>query len=128
MSKFSFVAVVQDLHQLDDRVSEILSCAWASSTLSYRNSQWKKFIKFCSDRSLVAIPSELTTIVRFMAYLESLGYAFVTINNYLSGIIVLHKFYGVFPGFRDSFLVQTMLAGLKRRLGTRSTPKIPLSV
>lgn len=120
--------MVHDVRQLDDRVSEILSCAWASSTLSCRNSQWKKFIKFCADRNLVAIPSELSTIVRFLAYLESKGYAFVTINNYLSGIIVLHKFYGVFSDFRASFLVQTVLAGLKRRLGSRSTPRIPLSV
>lgn len=34
----------------------------------------------------------------------------------------------MFHGFRDSFLVQTLLAGLKRRLGNRSVPKIPLSV
>lgn len=58
------------------------------------------------------MPAELTTIVRFMAYLESLGYAYVTINNYLSAIIVLHKFHGVYQSYRDSFLVQTMLAGL----------------
>lgn len=63
-----------------------------------------------------------------MAYLESLGYAYVTINNYLSGIIVLHKFYGVGQSFRNTYLVQTMLSGLKRRLGSSSTPKVPLSV
>lgn len=63
-----------------------------------------------------------------MAYLESLGYAYVTINNYLSGIIVLHRFYGIEQSFRDTYLVQTMLAGLKRRLGASSTPRLLLSI
>lgn len=74
------------------------------------------------------MPADLSTIVRFMAYLESLGYAYVTINNYLSAIIVLHKFYGMEQSFRDTFLIQTMLSGLKRRLGSCSTPKAPLSI
>lgn len=120
--------MIQDLSQLDRRVSEILSCAWAPNTLSCRISQWKKYLKFCADRNLSALPAELTTTVRFMAYLESLGYAYVTINNYLSGVIVLLKFYGVDQSFRDSYLIQTMLAGLKRRVGVRSTPKLPLSI
>lgn len=122
------VAGVDDLVALDDRVSSILASAWASSTLSCRNSQWRKYLFFCTDRGFSALPSELSTIVRFLAYLESLNYKYVTINNYLSSIVVLHRFYGFKMCIRDSYLIQTVLSGLRRRLGTCSTPKLPLSI
>lgn len=122
------VAVVNDLPELDKRVSEIISSAWARNTLACRNSQWKKFLQFCSLRCLTALPASLSTIVRFLAYLESLGYKFVTINNYMSSLVVLHKFYGVESGFRETYLIKTTLDGLKNRLGSSSTPRLPLTL
>lgn len=123
-----YVAAIDDLDMLDRRVSEIVGSAWSTNTLATRNSQWKKFILFCTDRNLKPLPAELTTVVRFLAYLEFLGFKYVTINNYMSSMIVLHRFYGVECNFRDSYLIRTTLAGLKNRIGCQSTPKLPLSL
>lgn len=120
--------MVNDLTLLDSRVSQIIAAAWSTNTLTCRNSQWKKYLTFCADRGLRALPAELTTIVRFLAFLEGLKFKYVTINNYLSAIVVLHKFYGVEIQIRDSYLIQTVLAGLKKRLGCASSPRLPLSV
>lgn len=120
--------MVDDLSLLDERVSQILSSAWSTSTLSCRNSQWKRYLKFCADRGLPALPALLTTIVRFLAHLETLQFKYVTINNYLSSVVVLHKFYGLDTQIRESFLIKTVLAGLRNRLGNASTPKLPLTV
>lgn len=121
------VAVIDDLPQLDERVSHILSSAWAPSTLSCRNSQWRKYLTFCSNRGLLALPAELTTIVRFLAYLEFLQFKYVTINNYLSSVVVLHKFYGLESQIRETYLIQTLMSGLRNRLGNTSTPRLPLT-
>lgn len=117
-----------DLPELDGRVAEIVASAWSENTLSCRNSQWKRFISFCADRGLSSIPASLTTVVRFLAYLESLGFKYVTINNYLSSVVVLHRFYGEIGDFRNSYLMETVLSGLKKRIGCDSLPKLPLSV
>lgn len=50
-----------------------------------------------------------------------------TINNYLSAITVLHKCYGYDPMFRDNFMIILLLDGLKNKLGTGVTQKIPLT-
>lgn len=122
------VAVVNDLPKLDVRVSQIISSAWSTNNLSCRNSQWRKYLTFCADRGLRALPADLTTIVRFLAFLEWLKFKYVTINNYLSSIVLLHKFYGLDIQIRDSYLIQTVMAGLKKRLGCTSSPRLPLSV
>lgn len=120
--------MVQDLQDLDARVSQIIASAWATNTLSVRNSQWKLYLRFCGERLLCALPAELSTIIRFLAYLESRNYKYSTINNYMSAVVTLHRFYGVQGDFRSTFLVQTVMAGLRNRLGHSSTPKLPLSV
>lgn len=119
---------MDDLQELDQRVADIVSSAWSENTLSCRNSQWRRFISFCSDRGLAAMPASMSTIVRFLAYLESLGLKYVTINNYLSSVVVLHRFYGLDGDFRSSYLMKTVLAGLKKRIGCQSSPSLPLSI
>lgn len=42
---------------------------------------------------------------------------FSTINNYLSAIIVLHKYHGFNPEFRETFYMKLVLKGLRRILG-----------
>lgn len=119
---------MDNLQELDDRVAEIVSSAWSANTLSCINSQWRKFLSFCVARNLSAMPAALSTIVRFLAYLESLGFKYVTINNYLSSILVLHRFYGLDGDFRNSYLIKTVLSGLKNRIGSETSPMLPLSI
>lgn len=57
--------------------------------------------------------------------MSSQGLAFVTINNYVSGVNLLHKLNGG-DDLREDFGVGLMVKGLKRILGCVSHPKDPL--
>ena len=64
---------------------------------------------------------------RFLVWLAR-NAKFSTINNYLSAISVLHKYYGYESDFRSSFLIKLVLQGLKRQLGVQVTHKLPFTV
>lgn len=83
-------------------------------------------MEFCASRDLIAIPATTLTVARFMTYLAR-SCKFSTINNYLSSIIVLHKYYGHPAGFRDTFYIQLVIRGLRRILGDATNHSIPLS-
>ena len=118
--------VAVDLSQLDRDVSSVIGMAWAQNTKSVRNSQWKKFLTFCGDNELTPIPAEPNTIARFLVYIaRSVKYS--TVNNHLSAIIKLHQYYGYSANFRDAFLIQLVLKGIKRQIGDTSVHKIPLT-
>lgn len=53
---------------------------------------------------------------------------FVTINNYLSAIISLHKFYGFDADYREKYFIKMVLEGLKSMLGQESNQKMSLKV
>lgn len=121
------VYVAAKLHLLDVRVAELVSSAWASKTLSTRNSQWKRFIEFCHGNGPQPLPAELSTFLRFVADLSSTC-KFSTINNYISAVNLLHKFYRYDIDFRSYFASQMCIAGLKKKLGKAVEQKAPLSV
>lgn len=115
-----------NLAELDAELSQVIKSAWADSTLATRNSQWGRFIRFCKANSLTPVPASVITIARFLIHLGSTC-AFSTCNNYLSGIITLHKFMGHQSDFRDYFVIKLVLKGLAKRLGTHVNQKIGLT-
>ena len=100
--------------------------AWSANTRSTRNSQWKQFGEFCNSVGLVPVPALERTVARFLMY-KARSCKYNTVNNYLSAINALHKCYGKAVDFRDSFLIQMILSGLKNRPGEGVVQKIPLS-
>ena len=115
------------MEQLDKEVAEAIGYAWSANTLATRNSQWKKFILFCSSNGLQPLPADHRTVCRFLVWLAR-NSKYSTINNYLSAISVLHKYYGFDEDFRSSFLIKLVLQGLKRRLGCVVVQKLPFTV
>lgn len=115
-----------DLKQLDIELSHIIASAWADNTVATRKSQWTKYLKFCAERSLVALPADTQTVARFLTFLARTS-KFSTVNNYLSAVIVLHKYHGFDASFRDTFYIQLALKGLRRILGDAHSQSIPLS-
>ena len=113
--------------ELDEAVSSAVGAAWSANTLSTRNSQWKKYLKFCSDLNLVPMPAEIQTVARFLVFLAR-DCKYCTINNYLSAIVSLHKFYGYPVLFRECFLVKLVMKGLRSQLGDVSVQMQPLTV
>lgn len=120
------IICVVDVRELDKELSVIISSAWADNTISTRKSQWKKYIEFCNSHGLLALPASYLTVARFMTYLARFC-KFTTINNYLSSIIVLHKYHGHPAGFRETFYMQLVIKGLKRILGDEPRQSIPLT-
>lgn len=103
-----------------------MSHAWADNTVKARKSQWKKYLVFCADRLLVGLPADTLTVARFLTYLaRTLKYS--TIDNYLSSVIVLHKYHGHDGGFRETFYIKLVLKGLRRILGDTPRQMIALS-
>lgn len=106
-------------------LSKIIASAWADNTVATRKSQWNKYLLFCSDRNLLAIPADSLTVARFLTFLARSS-KFSTINNYLSAIIVLHKYHGFNPEFRETFYMKLVLKGLRRILGDETSKAVPL--
>lgn len=119
--------VVEQLDETDREMSLVIASAWSSNTLRTRNSQWAKYLDYCSQMGLVPLPAECTTICRFLIVM-SRTCKFSTINNYMSAINILHRFYGYEAYYRDQFLTKLVLAGLKQKLGTAVEQKLPLSI
>ena len=101
------------------------SHALASSTRATQRAQWNKYLLFCDNFGQIAMPADAHQMCRFIVYLaQSMKYT--SINNYLSGIILLHKMYGYEHDLRSDFRVKFTLQGLKRVLGDKSCRKSPL--
>ena len=92
-----------------------------------RRTQWHKYLGFCEEYGLKPLPADPHQICTFLVSLaQQLKYS--SINNYLSGIIMLHKLYVYQQDFRLDFRVVFTLRGLKRVLGNvscRKSPRLP---
>lgn len=119
-----FVAVA--LQELDVKIGNAITAAWSRNTVATRNSQWKSYLTFCSDHGLQGLPGSDLTIARFMLF-KAKTVKFVTINNYLSAIISLHRFYGFEALYREKYFIKMVLEGLKSILGQEVHQKMSLS-
>lgn len=81
---------------------------------------------FASIFRLTPLPAECTTVCRFLV-IQSRRSKYSTLNNYVSAINVLHRFYGYDINFRDYYLLRLVMAGLKQKLGSAVEQKHPLT-
>lgn len=115
-----------NLEEIDARMATVIAAAWADNTWSTRQSQWKRYLRFCGDTQLEPLPADVLTIARFLIHLGQSS-QFSTVTNYLSAVINLHRYYGYDIDFRSYYIIKLILSGLKRILGGLSTPKDPLT-
>lgn len=123
----NLLSVAATLHELDRDIGRAITAAWSKNTIATRNSQWRSFLGFCNEHQLTALPASDLTVARFMLF-KAKSVKFVTINNYLSAIVSLHRYYGFKAGFRESYFIKTVLEGLKSILGMEVNQKVALSV
>ena len=100
----------------------------ADSSFKTRRSQWKMYLKFCTEFELRALPASLDTILLYIAYLaERLKY--VSIINYLSAVWSFHKINGVPHIDPSRFEIEMTLKGVRRTLGdcTKQAPPCAVS-
>ena len=104
------------LEDLDRRAQVMRGYAFAGNTWKTRRSQWKKYLQFCESISSPPVPADVTLICRYIVFLsESLKY--VSIVNYISAVVVLHKLLGYEHTFRSDYIVKFTFMGLRRFLG-----------
>lgn len=115
-----------DLAAIDRGISGSIASAWAPSTLRTRNSQWAKFLGFCMDNNLVPLPALETTVARFLYYISQ-SCTYTTVNNYLSAIMVLHRFFGYEATYRESYYLKLLLTGIDNNSRSGHGPKDCLS-
>lgn len=114
------------MDKLDKQLDIIIRSAWADSTLKTRNSQWSKFINFCRANGLNPLPADILTVARFLVNLGRTC-AYTTCNNYLSAVVMLHKFFGHETSFRDSFVIGLVMKGLGPNIGKQVSQKMGLT-
>lgn len=121
------IYVAVDVCELDSELSNLIGLAWSKNTLITRNSQWGKFLKFCASIGVTPVPADPITVCRYLVYLSSTC-KYVTVNNHLSAVCVLHRFYGHMREFRDCFVIKLTLSGIKSKYGDTPNPRRCLSL
>ena len=84
-------------------------------------------LQFCNDLGHQPFPVQVTTILRYLAFLSVSGRAFGTIQNHISSIKHFHLLLGFAPGWDSAYLFQLALRGSKRLLGMAPSWKLPIT-
>lgn len=72
-------------------------------------------------------PWGLETVATYLVKLS--GYCkYVTINNHLSAITILHKFHGFNIQFREFFVLRLIMSGIKFKYGNEPNPRLSLTL
>ena len=91
-----------------------------------RRSQWNRYYTFCEKFSLPALPVTAHTVCRFLVFVgDELSYT--SLNNYVSALNSLGKFYDGTFDLRKDYGVVLLLRGFKRVKGDITSPKDPLT-
>ena len=90
-------------------------------------SHLKLFTQFCHDLGHQPFPVQVTTILRYLAFLSASGRAFGIIQNHIYSIKHFHLLLGFAPGWDSAHLFQLALRGSKRLLGTAPLRKLPIT-
>ena len=108
--------------------AEARAHAWAPATWRLKASQWKRYIAFCTWLGVRVLPTDAVTLTRYAMYLSDC-LKFRTIDNYISAVISLNRYFGHdIRGIRDDFYFSTTLLGLKRILGDPTPIRVTLSI
>lgn len=85
-------------------------------------------MRFCQALNLHPFPVTVRLVLRYIAYLVSLGRAYGTILNHLSALKHFHKFLGYDLLWDKDYRLQLLLRGTKRHLGATVVRKAPITV
>ena len=111
---------------LDTKAERVKLHAFAPNTLKTRRSQWNRYQAFCDRFSLPPFPVTPQNVCRFLVSIgDTLTYT--TLNNYVSALDTLGKYYVSDFDLRKDFGVVLLLKGFKRLKGDTTMPKDPLS-
>ena len=121
------VFAVAETERLREKLLDYQSAWMADSTATTRKSQWRCYLRFCSEYDLVPLPATLDTVLLYIVYLAD-RFKYVSIINYLSALWVLHKINGIPHVDPSSFEIKMTLKGVRRTIGDVSIQARPISL
>jgi integrase len=117
---------VESIEQLVESARRYVAEGKAKSTRRAYRSSFAGFDGWCTSRGLRACPAPPATVAVYLAALADAGAAVSTIEKTLAAIAHEHRSRGfVWP--RGEPAVRETMAGIRRKIGTSSTKKAPVS-
>ncbi len=106
---------------------QILAAGFAESTNKARNSIVSNFQQFCTNNSAPFLPTDINTLSAYITFLANKKIKASTIRTYIAAIGTHHKLNSLPNPAENSFLVKTMLKGVKRLQAYMPSGKHPLT-
>ena len=109
-------------------MASIQANAYAPETVRNLRSQWRSFIHFCEQVTLVPLPASPQTLSVYASFLSCRTSFFNYIMNHLNAVRFLHLYNGYSTESFNSFALNLTKKGLKRMMGTSSHQKHPITL
>ena len=123
---FTIPGVIQQEAILDKEVSFYRSHAYAESTKAVYRCQLHTYLRFCIYFGYAPLPATTVILCRYATFLaRSLKPS--SIDCYMNIIRILHKESGLPNPLEDNWITQTVIRGIKRRLGSPPLQKLPIT-
>jgi integrase len=92
---------------------------------AYRAS-WGRFVAWCDERGLSALPADPGTVALYLSHLADSGKKLATIQKALAALVEAQRAAG-FPSPREDARVREVMKGIRRSLGVAPAQKDPIS-
>ena len=117
-----------DLGRLDAVVHELFSAGLAASTRNSYRSGSKRYIEFCSSKSLNPFPVAERSLSLFLAYLYTEGLSGNTAKTYLAGIRYTQIAMGLAdPRISEMQQLEYIVKGFRKLSGGKARPRLPIT-
>jgi len=117
-------------HKLNAAAHHFLTAGLATSTMATYSAGKRRYLQFCANANIQAIPATETTIMLFVAYLATTNISHASIKVYLSAVRHMHIMRGRYSEF-DQLLtprLQLTLRGIKKKQASTHQPRVRLPI
>ena len=98
--------------QIETRTKQ--KAAYAEGTFGNFNTHWVKYLQFCVDFGLVALPARTATLTWFAQFASRKLKAYGSLVNCISSVKRLHELMGCTTTGFDGIMLKITLQGLRR--------------
>ena len=113
-SCFHTTGQFSELEILQPQCKKYVAHAYAVGTYNNIKPQWESYFQLCFYYNFISLPSSETILSLYAHFFSRSFKSIQSIQNYISGVKLLHLFKGIdYPQF-DSFHLRLVLKGLAR--------------
>ena len=111
---------------LDAEIATAKREAYAKGSALNFVSQWRAYLLFYTYCQLIALPTSVTDLCRYIVFLTWNLNSYQTLKNYLNGVRSLHLCHNLPFKMLENFEVRLLLQTAKKRLNVTSYAKLPV--